>query len=221
MSSDVELLNEIRHTIRDEGYMEMCWWPDWRSDRHSCIEGILGELIRAPFKDYTGPHRQICVLQDHKDHFPFTFNFLDKLPYTKYTQLDAFKLTSGSTIPWHDHKVKDREGFPPHDRALMREARRTNKSKVPGQHMGMSIINMAINGNGTIFEMDVKGDIQRIPYEPGKSFWLNTYFSHRVINSSNQDRYHLVWNGVVKVNEFIEVVMRSYDGPKSIGQYIP
>ena len=24
-----------------------------------------------------------------------------------------------------------------------------------------------------------------------------------------------------EVNEFIEVVMRSYDGPKSIGQYIP
>ena len=211
------ILKEVRDLTMDLGYLEVNWreYFPFLDIHDECILAHREGL----FRDYTGDHRQVCVPYDYTPHFTQLTRWLDKLPYKRYTQCDLFRLHPNGEIPWHNHRIKDREGFEPHDRARQRASFGKKGNNVPSQGGGMSIMNMSINyPKGVKFEMKFGDEIREIPYSQGKTFWLNTYFDHRVINSSTIDRYHLVFNGVIDEDRFLNIVMESYNGSKGVGQ---
>tara|TARA_Y100000004_G_scaffold83917_1_gene94208 strand:+ start:501 stop:1148 length:648 start_codon:yes stop_codon:yes gene_type:complete len=204
-------LKELRDEVSDQGFLEVNWREFFPfHDIHD--ECILAER-EGLFRNYTGDHRQVCAPYDYTSHFTELTRFLNKLPYKRFTQCDLFRLTPKGEIPWHNHKIKDREGFEPHERAKKRASFGKKGNIVPSQGGGMSIMNMSINyPKGVKFEMKFGDEIREIPYGSTKCFWLNTYFDHRVINNSAIDRYHLVFNGVIDEPLFVNRIMDSYNG---------
>lgn len=198
---------EIKDRIYNLGFFEWDWMPDKKSTTQAILKDIEADTEEWDVYGDRIAHRSERYLYDDSRKvkyvakrnlqesytewnpaYPSIKEWFDSIPEVIFPlTIDLMKLESGGTIYPHAHTDMSKY-LNSNSPFYGVHPKNPRWSPFPGK--GFDLFNVCINWNeGCTFATDPHGLLE---YADGKTYWLNTSYSHSVQNFGDEARYHLV-----------------------------